>query len=190
MRILVATRNRDKFNIVKRLVEATVPDAHLVFLGDTPISGDVVEAGSIHERARQKAVYFWGRLEWSTIADDFDSVLAVDDGLSVGGAEATPHSKEMTERILSEAWPTGTKVDVVRAFCLIRRGEVPRVELTAIPFVFVGNPHGVQREDGTYPLSQVLSPEGMAQPVSQLTNDEEDAFYLRHSREPLVALFS
>ena len=133
MKVLVATRNKDKFEIVKRMVEAIIPDALLISVADVDISGDVVEVGTISERAVQKAQYFLERLEWSKCADDFDAVLAVDDGLRIADGDATPNSKELTDRILKEEWSPGEEIDVVRSFALIKRGERPRVELTSVP---------------------------------------------------------
>lgn len=189
MKVLVATRNKDKFEIVKRMVEAIVPDAHLVSVADVNVSGDVVEVGTISERAVQKAQYFLERLEWSDCADDFDAVLAVDDGLRIANGEATPNSKELTDRILQEEWPPGQSIEVVRSFALIKRGERPRVEITSVPFVFLGNPLSIEREKGKYPLSSVLAPQGKDVPVIELSQHEEDEFNLSHTSEALLRLF-
>jgi len=190
MQILVATRNTDKYTIVRRMVEATVPDAFLVSLEESKVPGDVVEVGTIQQRAVQKAVYFAERLEQLGRADEYDAVLAIDDGLSVDGEEASPNSKELTDRILGGEWQRGTTISVVRAFALIKRGERPRVETTAVPFVFIGNDAKAQRSTGRYPLSQVLAPPGTTRAVAQLTKDEEDHFNLTHSTEALEALFA
>lgn len=190
MRLLIATRNRDKYEIVRRMVEAVSSDAHSVFLGDTSIEGDVVEAGTIAERATQKAAYFMARLEWSAAPDEFDAVLAIDDGLSVDGSEATPNSKELTDRILGAEWTPGTAMAVVRAYALIKRGEVPRVEVTTLPFRFLGNPAQVERKPGEYPLSRVLAPEGNNTAVSDMARQDEDRFNLEHSASALVRLLS
>lgn len=189
MRVLVATRNYDKFGIVRRMVECVVTDAHLQALSDTNIPGDVVEVGSIVERAAQKAEYFQDRLEHSGRSDEFDAVLAIDDGLRVGEDEPTPNSKELTDKILRGEWPKGTPITVVRAFALIRSGERVRTEVTEVPFDFLGNPSGVTREKGRYPLSQVLAPRGMDVSVSALPREIEDRFNLSHSTEAIKRLF-
>jgi hypothetical protein len=190
MKVLVATRNKDKFKIVRRMVEKIIPYARLVSPADAGIPGDVIEVGSVEERARQKAQYFMERLEWSKKIDDFDAVLAVDDALSIDGGEATPNSKELTDRILQSEWPAGASIAVVRAFALIKKGERTRVEVTTVPFTFIGNPLNVEREYGKYPLSRVLAPQGKAIPVCELSTEEEDEFNLAHSSEALTRLFS
>lgn len=152
MKILVATRNADKFKIVKDLVEFIVPDAQVVSLSEAQVPGDVVEVGTIEQRAVQKAEYFAGRVEHSARPDEFDCILAVDDGLQVGNSTPTPNSKELTDRILATEWPVGTPIAVVRAFALIRTGELTRVETTFVPFEFIGNPSSVRRSEGMYPL--------------------------------------
>ena len=43
MNLLVATRNKDKYDIVRRMVEAIIPDAHTVSLDEADVGGDVVE---------------------------------------------------------------------------------------------------------------------------------------------------
>lgn len=190
MQILIATRNRDKYLIVRRLLEASIPDAFLASLEEGRVDGDVVEVGSIQERAVQKATYFAGRLEQDGRADEYDAVLAIDDGLSVEGAEATPNSKELTDRILGGEWAVGTPIAVVRAYALIKRGERARVATTIVPFTFLGNPTGTRRQPGRYPLSEVLAPAGDDRTVSQLSQAEEDKFNLTHSAGALANLFA
>lgn len=190
MEILVATRNVDKYHIVRRMIEAAVPDAFLASLEDAQVPGDVVEVGTIQERAVQKAVYFSSQLELLGRDDEFEAVLAVDDGMSIDGQEASPNSKELTDEILGGRWPVGTSVAIVRALALVKRGERPRVETTTVPFTFSGNDANTRRESGRYPLSEVLTPEGEARPVCHLSQEEEDRFNLRHSAEAIEALFS
>jgi|CXWL01.1.fsa_nt_gi hypothetical protein len=190
MKILVATRNQDKFDIVCRMVSEVIPDAHLVSLQDGKVTGDVVEVGSIAERAVQKARYFLERLGWLNRVDDFDAVMAMDDGLSINSGDPTPNSKELTDRILLSEWPIGTAVTVVRAFALIKRSERERIEITTVPFEFLGNPNGVSRETGKYPLSKVLAPVGTKIAVSEWSMEDENAFNLSHSSEALQRLFS
>ena len=190
MNLLVATRNKDKYDIVRRMVEAIIPDAHTVSLDEADVSGDVVEVGSIAQRAAQKALYFLERLQLADRVGEFDGILAVDDGLSIGGDEATPNSKELTDRILRSEWPIGTSIAVIRAFSLVKRGEQARIEITTVPFSFIGNNSGIIRESGKYPLSQVLAPQGSMSPVSQMSKEEEDAFNLAHSSEALSRLLA
>jgi hypothetical protein len=190
MKVLVATTNQDKFGIVKRMVESLVPDARLFSLAEADVPGDVVEVGTMSQRAVQKAEYFVERLKKSERLTEFDAVLAIDDGLSISRVEAQPHSQELTDRILKSEWPVGTRVDVVRAFALIKRGETARVEVTTVPFRFVGNTSGIVREKGKYPLSYVLAPDGQTAPVAHLSVADEDSFNLKYSVEVLLRLFA
>jgi hypothetical protein len=190
MKILIATTNEDKFRIVRAMVEDVIPDAYLISLKEAKLDGDVVEVGTMAERAVQKAKYFEERAEWYGRGNEFDAIMAIDDGLSIQSQEARPNSKELTDRILLGEWPVGSPVGVVRAFALIKRGELPRVELTTVPFTFVGNPSNLKREGGKYPLSRVLAPFGMERPVIELSTQEENAFNLSHSAEALKRLFS
>lgn len=189
MQILLATRNKDKFIIVKSMIESIVPDSYLISIDDANLKGDVVEVGTIQDRARQKARYFIDKLEEAG-REDFDAVLGIDDGLSIGGNQASPNSKELTDKILRGEWPVGTSVDIVRAYALIRRGEQPRIEVTRVPFVFSGNVQGQSRREGSYPLSGVVSIPGDARTVSELPKAEEDAYNLTHSAPALEHLFS
>lgn len=190
MKILIATTNEDKCRIVRAMVEHLIPDAHLVSLKEATVDGDVVEVGTMAERALQKARYFQERLDWLGRESEFEGVLGIDDGLSIDAGEALPNSKELTDEILQEKWPVGTPVDVVRAFALILRGEKPRVETTKVPFVFRGNPNKLKREPGQYPLSRVLAPAGMDVPVIELDGEQENSFNLIHTGEALTRLFS
>jgi|GEM_PF-3009065 len=189
MKILVATRNNDKFEIVKRLVQSAIKDSILVNLASTEIEGDVVEVGTIRERAIQKAKYFHEKCSELATHDEFAGVLAVDDGLAINGAEASPNSKELTDQILSGAWKPGTMIDVVRAFALIIGDEVPRAAETHVPFEFIGNPNEIKREDGRYPLSKVFAIPGDKVPVSELSPEAEDAYYSKFTNEHINLLF-
>jgi hypothetical protein len=118
MKVLVATRNRDKFEVVRQMVEQVISDATLISLSQANVSGDVLEVGTVPQRARQKAEYFVERLGRSERTDEFDAVLAVDDGIRIAEGDVTPHSQEITDRILNGDWPPGTVITVVRAFGL------------------------------------------------------------------------
>lgn len=189
MKILVATRNRDKFEIVKRLVQNAIKDSVLVSLASTDIDGDVVEVGTIRERAIQKAKFFHQRCRDLGVQDEFAGTLAVDDGLAIDGADASPNSKELTDKILDSAWEVGTTINVVRAYALIIGDEVPRAVETHVPFEFLGNADGVKREDGQYPLSKVLGIPGGKHPMSELSPEQEDGHYSKFTNEQIDLLF-
>ncbi len=81
--ILVATRNEDKFEIVRRLIQPFIGGSLLISLNSTKIDGDVVESGSINERAIQKALYFHERSQAYGRKGQHFATLAADDGFAV-----------------------------------------------------------------------------------------------------------
>lgn len=188
MKLLVATRNKDKFNLVKLLLESIVPHINLVPLFDVDISDNMIEDGSIEERAVQKAKFFFSKLQNLKDGDQFEGVLGIDDGIQIGDQAPSPNSKELTESILGEKYPKGTSIGIVRAFALITKEGALRSTQSVIPFVFLGNENGVTRSEGQYPLSKVLAPFGMTVPFSQLSDEESNKFMLEYSKEGLTEI--
>lgn len=187
MKILIATRNRSKFTVTSELLRAMLLDTTFVPLYESALEGDVDEQGSIENRAKQKAEFFIQNL---SAEEDFNAVLGIDDGFQVGDDEPTPNSKEITDDILAGKWPVGTPVLVLRAHALARKDGTCRVVTIKLPCVFMGNPDGVVREEGIYPLEKVLAPEGMQLPWSQMPKEPLAKFMLDHSRETLATLFT
>lgn len=188
MRFLVATRNKDKFNVVKLLIESLDLHITLVPLFAINIFDDIVEEGSIEERAVQKAKFFFGKLQELENAEQFDGVLGTDDGIQIGDQLPSPNSKELTDSILEEKYPKGTSIGIVRAFAVITKSGLMRSTQSVIPFVFLGNENGITRTDGQYPLSKVLAPLGMTVPFSQLNDEESNKFMLEYSKKELTEI--
>lgn len=186
MKLLVATRNKDKFDIVNRMIHSIDSTIELVPLFEVEIQGDVAEEGTMEERATQKAEFFFNALQNSN-NNDFDGVLGIDDGFQIEDQEPSPNSKELTDDLLEGKYPEGTNVIVVRAYALATE-QGTRSGLSRVPFTFIGNKNRVTRTEGSYPLTKVLAPRGSTTPISEWTNEDSTKFTLGHSREILTDL--
>ena len=186
MNVLVATRNKDKFSIVKTLIESIVPDIQLEALNSTALKGDVIEVGTIEQRATKKTEYFLDKLDLSIETTTYEAVL----GIAVGKASVSPHSQELTDQILEDIWPIKTPLLIWRAYALARFGKVTRVEITTVPFEYKGNQNNISREVGRYPLSYVIGPIGVDRCVSEQSEAETNIHNLKHSKDSVSRLFA
>lgn len=201
MRILIATKNRGKFNEITGVLN-DLPGAEIVFLGDVMADGvgkpvfddsDFVEDGDDHRsNALKKARYYYDHL---ADAMNFDFVLGEDSGIYVDalGAELGVHTrrwgagenatdeewldvfmKEMERRAGAES-QRGAKF--VCHACLI--GGVENSEVSAE--FFEGETYGVITQEVAskvlpgLPLSSVFLPEGYDKVYAELSQDEKNA---------------
>lgn len=190
MAILVATRNNDKFDVIKSMFTACVPDIHLVSLAETKLLGEVQERGSILDRAIAKANYFSEQITKQGIAASFDGVLGIDDGFRINNGIDDPDSETIAGAILAGAYPIGTSVTVVRAFALLKQHQDVRIAVTYIPFIFMGNPKNIRPKKKSYILSYVLAPAGSDRVNEELSREQRTAYNLKYSKKALIDLVS
>jgi hypothetical protein len=185
---LIATKNRDKYQIVSALIAKAVPeDVSFHILKDIDI--EITEEGSILERAEQKARTYWEYLDKAE-RDKYTAVIGVDDGFSLSSEGAgDPNSKDLTDKILSGAFiKEGETIWIKRGFALYNNDGLKSC-LTAIPFIFLGNPLNILRQEGVYPLSSVLGLVGRDIPVKDADFNDTISYYLKYCGDDLKRLF-
>jgi len=189
MRILVATTNADKLDLITRMFVSIYGDALQMFsLPHAKLEGEVVENGTIGDRAIAKADYFSNELARQQRQAEFDAVLGSDDGIGIGGGRVSPQSQEIVQRILDGEWPIGTSVSVMRAFALCPPWTSASVSTSELPFTIVRRGRDIVLRKGEYPLSMVLAPQGHDVPFSELNRTQQDRFNLAHSETAIVTL--
>lgn len=190
--ILIATKNRDKFEIVSGILSRLGSDKYkFVSLYDLDVADDVEEKGTIINRARQKADFF-EKIITKKKMPDIIAVLGIDDGLILPGKKkASSNSKELTDAILSgKLVSAGDVVQLARAFALNVRGTNKRaVCTTGIPFKFLGSSWTIKRIEGKYPLNDVFGLCGNSKSVNSTGEEECFEYYLKHCRKELEGLF-
>lgn len=185
-KILIATKNNDKFLIVAGLLKrAGLKDHSFVTLRDLDIREDIEENGSILNRAKQKADFFEKIILRNRIAG-IEAVLGVDDGLKLPGRKRIiSNSKEITDRILKgEIIPAGEIITIASAFVLkVPSKNIQVACVTGIPYVYLSNKENLKREEGKYVLNFVVGFLGGKKPLSAMSGKKCFDYYYKHSKK-------
>jgi len=191
-KILIATKNLDKYNITNQLIERVAPRkftfSNLIDLG---IEHEIEENGSIKERAEQKALVYFNYLKDNNLLNDIFAVVGIDDGFDLSeSGQGDPNSKEITDAILSgEYLKENERIWMKRAFAIYNSEAGMNSCLTSVPFVFLGNKNNITREDGKYPLRNVLGSVDLNKTMIDMTHDEAMDYYFKHSERDLKIIF-
>lgn len=178
-KILIATRNKDKFKIISKLLSTNnFKDATFYSLND--IEENIVdkkETGDIINRSLEKALN-----AYNNIKEDYDYFIGVDDGIKMKG-KMIENVKEYIIPILEDKYlTTNEKVYIVRAYTFIDKKGNHKSIVTEIPFEYKKLQEKFDILENSYPLSHVLSPVGSTKVVSGLKEEESNAYYLEFSK--------
>ena len=191
-KILIATKNRDKFVIAADIFKRIgLQNYEFVNLHDLGIVDEIEEIGSISQRAEQKAE-FYGEIAIKLPVTGLAVVIGIDDGIRLTNSdEASPNSKEITEGILlGKLHKKGDTIWIARSFSVYVRGDKSIVTTeTQIPFIFLGNDNKIRLKNEQYPLSFVFSMMNDFRPVAEVSSKESNDYYLKYSESPLREMF-
>lgn len=179
--ILIATRNKDKFKIVSKLLKTNLfPDAEFYNISDINKEIiDEVEVGDINNRSKNKAVNVFNQLD----ENNYDFIIGVDDGIKMKG-NLIPNVKDYIKDILDDKYlSAGEIVYIVRSYTFINKENKIKTVTTEIPFEYSKLDHEYSLEKNSYPLSHVLKPLNLDVPVYKLTDDESNNYYSLYSKE-------
>lgn len=178
-KILIATRNKDKFKIISKLLSTNnFKDATFYSLND--IKENIVdkkETGDVINRSLEKALN-----AYNNIKEDYDYFIGVDDGIKLKG-KMIENVKDYITPILEDKYlTTNEKVYIVRAYTFIDKKGNHKSIVTEIPFEYKKLQEKFDILENSYPLSHVLSPVGSTKVVSGLKEEESNAYYLEFSK--------
>ncbi len=190
-KILIATKNRDKFYIVVNMLKRLgLRDYTFLNLHDLNIHQKLKERGTLLNRAEQKANFYQKIIERKKVVK-IVAVLGVDDGIKIEHRKIiNSNSKKITDKILSgELVPTGEVIFIMRAFALSLVGNNKRAAcVTNIPFVFLGNKMNIKREAEKYPLSRVFGLLNSDKTIIETSSKKCLDYYLKYSQKELSNL--
>lgn len=178
-KILIATRNKDKFKIISKLLSTNnFKDATFYSLNDIEENiADKKETGDIINRSLEKALN-----AYNNIKEDYDYFIGVDDGIKLKG-KMIENVKDYITPILEDKYlTTNEKVYIVRAYTFIDKKGNHKSIVTEIPFEYKKLQEKFNILENSYPLSHVLSPVGSTKVVSGLNEEESNAYYLEFSK--------
>lgn len=177
-KILIATTNQDKFDIVSKLLN-NLGFNQFKFYNLKMINqiSDIIEIGNISERAKQKAY------EFKSLVNDYVAVVGIDDGILLPKShEVDAELKKVLKQIINDKiLQENDIVSICRAFYFITKEKEYSI-ITEIPFVYHDTDNVVIKPN-SYPLSQVLSPINSRKRITALTEEEEMDYYVEYCKD-------
>lgn len=190
--ILIATKNLDKFRIVTDiLMGISLRTYHYVSLVDLHIEDEMEESGTVEDRAKQKVIFYKNILKNKNLLNNVIAIIGVDDGIYIKKEGFhTAESKEITDQILSGTRvQKGAEIVIWRSyFAYITNTNEEFHCTTNVPFQFLGNPKGITRKEGKYPLSHVIGHLGSNITVADNTSENNIRYNIEYSQELLSLL--
>lgn len=188
-KILLATSNKDKFQIVKfflRKVGFPENEYEILSLKDINYNGpDEKEQGGIQERAKAKALAVKANL---SNENDFELIIGLDDGIELKGT-LRPNVKDHLNMILFENYLERDELIIFpRAYaCVNRAGKIFE---TVIRIKYKYRPNdNLKIEPNSYPLSQVATPLNSDKPLSEMDRNEANNYCWECCRAGLIEFF-
>ena len=180
-KILIATRNKDKYKIVSKLLSAKT-FKNFKFISLNEIKEDIIdkkEVGDIKNRSYEKAVNVYKSLKNNI----YDYIVGIDDGIEIRG-NIIENVKEYIKAILDNKYlKENEKVYIVRAYTFINKKGKFKIIVTKIPFKYKKLEKQIKIEENSYPLSHVLTPIDSNQRIIDLDEYDTNKYYLNYSED-------
>lgn len=186
-KILIATKNKDKFEIVTKILDK-INNASYEYYSLYDIKNlekSDKEEGNIEERAYNKANQIYSSIK----ENDFEYIIGIDDGIKMKGI-LRENVKDYIEDIINDKYLSeGEQVEIVRAYCFMNKKGEYKTVITEIPFKYQKFNGNLKIEGNSYPLSNVLRTLVSSKTVSQMDNDENNQYYLQYSEKKIKEVF-
>ena len=182
-KILIATKNKDKFEIVTRILNKINNASYEYYsLYDIKnIEKSDKEEGNIEERAYNKANQIYSNIK----ENDFEYIIGIDDGIKMKGI-LRENVKDYIEDIINDQYLSeGEQIEIVRAYCFMNKKGEYKTVTTEIPFKYQRYNGSLKIEKNCYPLSNVLRTLTSDRTVAQMDKDENNKYYLHYSEKKI-----
>ena len=180
-KILIATRNKDKYKIVSKLLSAKT-FKNFKFISLNEIKEDIIdkkEVGDIKNISYEKAMNVYKSLKNNI----YDYIVGIDDGIEIRG-NIIENVKEYIKAILDNKYlKENEKVYIVRAYTFINKKGKFKIIVTKIPFKYKKLEKQIKIEENSYPLSHVLTPIDSNQRIIDLDEYDTNKYYLNYSED-------
>ena len=180
-KILIATRNKDKYKIVSKLLSAKT-FKNFKFISLNEIKEDIIdkkEVGDIKNRSYEKAMNVYKSFKNNI----YDYIVGIDDGIEIRG-NIIENVKEYIKAILDNKYlKENEKVYIVRAYTFINKKGKFKILVTKIPFKYKKLEKQIKIEENSYPLSHVLTPIDSNQRIIDLDEYDTNKYYLNYSED-------
>lgn len=181
-KILIATRNKDKVRLISKLLSKTFNQYTFESLKD--LNQEIIdkdETGDVINRAKEKSKNVFDNL----IENNYTYILGIDDSIKMKDKIIENVKDYINDILFNNYLEKDEVVYILRAYSFIDRKGNEISILTEIPFSFQPLQYDFKVEENSYPLSHVLSPIDKNIAVINMSEDESNDYYLKHSLDKL-----
>ena len=186
--ILLATSNKDKFQIVKYLLQKanlTEPQYKIISLKDINYTApDEKEQGTIDQRAKAKATSVASNVPNRT---DYDYIIGIDDGIEIKGT-IRENVKDHINKILFENYlKENESIIFPRAYYCIAKDNSTFETIAKIAYTYKQKTD-IKVEPNSYPLSQVAVPLNSTKSLTDMDEHEANEYCWECCKDKIIEL--
>lgn len=184
MKILIATKNNSKFEIISRMLYSILgPNILIKNLNSYDYFVEKDEIGTNIERASAKA-----KNAKEQIKENFDFILGIDDGVIIDGKEYITVKDHLYDLVVGDKIKIGSTIYITRAYSLISNDKRESLCFNKIPYIVRKKLDTL--EINGYPLNSVVSTIDNDSVLTDCSNEELNNYFLKYSIDDLRILFN
>ena len=179
--ILIATRNKDKFKLLSKLLSTELlRDSKFFSLNDIEYEiEDKKEVGDIKNRSYEKAMNAYLSIKNNI----YQYIIGIDDGIEMKG-QMIENVKEYIKDILDDKYLKEDEIVYIKkAYTFIDKNGVFKTIVTKIPFKYKKLTDHFEIEENSYPLNHVLTPVDSNLRLVDIDEEITNNYLLTYSKE-------
>lgn len=179
--ILIATRNKDKFKLLSKLLSTELlRDSKFFSLNDIEDEiEDKKEVGDIKNRSYEKAMNAYLSIKNNI----YQYIIGIDDGIEMKG-QMIENVKEYLKDILDDKYLKEDEIVYIKkAYTFIDKNGVFKTIVTKIPFKYKKLTNHFEIEENSYPLNHVLTPIDSNLRLVDIDEETTNNYLLTYSKE-------
>lgn len=179
--ILIATRNKDKFKLLSKLLSTELlKDSKFFSLNDIEDEiEDKKEVGDIKNRSYEKAMNAYLSIKNNI----YQYIIGIDDGIEMKG-QMIENVKEYLKDILDDKYLKEDEIVYIKkAYTFIDKNGVFKTIVTKIPFKYKKLTNHFEIEENSYPLNHVLTPIDSNLRLVDIDEETTNNYLLTYSKE-------
>ena len=179
--ILIATRNKDKFKLLSKLLSTELlKDSKFFSLNDIEDEiEDKKEVGDIKNRSYEKAMNAYLSIKNNI----YQYIIGIDDGIEMKG-QMIENVKEYIKDILDDKYLKEDEIVYIKkAYTFIDKNGVFKTIVTKIQFKYKKLTNHFEIEENSYPLNHVLTPIDSNLRLVDIDEKTTNNYLLTYSKE-------
>lgn len=184
MKILIATKNNSKFEIISRMLYSILGNNILIkSLNNYDYFVDKDEVGTNIERAKAKA-----KNAEEQIKENFDFILGIDDGIVIDGKEYVTVKDHLYDIVVGDKIKIGSTIYITRAYFVISNDKKGFLCNNKIPYIVRKKLDTIEMSG--YPLNSVISTIDNDTVLTERKSEELNDYFLKYSIDDLRTMFN